>query len=74
MKNSIVGLKELRENIDKYISQVAKGESFTVMRKSKPVFIMTPLGDDSDDAWEPVIDFTKIKNGGVGIADILSRI
>ncbi len=74
MKQLIVGLKELRENIDKYISQVEKGESFTVMRKSKPVFKISPLGGDDADAWEAVIDFTKIKKGGIVIADILSRI
>ena len=36
--HSIVGLKELRENIDSYISAVEKGRSFVVVRKSKPVF------------------------------------
>ena len=59
MKNTIVGLKELRENIDKYISQVEKGDSFTVMRKSKPVFKISPLGES--DMWETIADFTKIK-------------
>jgi prevent-host-death family protein len=73
MKNTIVGLKELRENIEKYISQVEKGGSFTVVRKSKPVFKISPLGDD-DDAWESIVDFTKIKKGGMPIADLLSRI
>lgn len=74
MKNTIVGLKELRENIEKYISQIEKGESFTVVRKSKPVFKISPLGDEDNDAWEPVIDFTRIKKGGIPIADLLSRI
>ena len=72
MKYPIVGLKELRENIEKYISQVEKGGSFTIIRKSKPVFKISPVGDD--DAWEPVVDFTKIKKGGIAIEDLLSRI
>ncbi len=36
--SNIIGLKELRENMDTYISKVSKGESFIVVRRSKPVF------------------------------------
>lgn len=73
MKKSIVGLKELRENIDLYVKQIEKGKSFIVARKSKPIFkISAP--DDSSDMWEEVADFTKIKRGGVYIEDILSRL
>ncbi|MEK7187372.1 MAG: hypothetical protein AAB691_00820 [Patescibacteria group bacterium] len=72
MKNTIVGLKELRENIDKYISQVEKGDSFTVMRKSKPVFKISPLGES--DMWETIADFTKIKKEGVSAKDILKEL
>ena len=72
-KKTIVGLKELRENIEAYISRVEKGDSFVVVRKSKPVFKISPLDDDAD-LWEPVVDFTKIKKGGVAIRDLLSRL
>lgn len=72
MKNTTVGLKELRENIETYINQVEKGKSFIVMRRSKPVLkISSP---DEDELWEPIVDFTKIKRGGVPIADLLSRL
>lgn len=72
MKNTTVGLKELRENIEIYINQVEKGKSFIVMRRSKPVLkISSP---DEDELWEPIVDFTKIKRGGVPIADLLSRL
>ena len=70
---NIIGLKELRENINTYISQVEKGKSFVVVKKSKPVFRLSPL-DKEEEMWENVIDFTKIKKGGVSITDILSRI
>jgi antitoxin (DNA-binding transcriptional repressor) of toxin-antitoxin stability system len=72
-KKTIVGLKELRENIEAYISRIEKGDSFIVVKKSKPVFKISPLDDDAE-LWEPVIDFTKIKKGGVAIADLLSRL
>ena len=75
MKNTIVGLKELRENMDNYISQVKKGRSFVVVRKSKPVFKLTPLDMWGDEGvWEKVVDFTKIKKGGVLLADVLSKV
>jgi len=69
----IVGLKELRENTDFYIDAVKKGKSFVVVRKSKPVFRISPA-DEDEGLWETVIDFTKIKKGGIHIDEILSRI
>lgn len=76
MKNyrrSIVGLKELRENVDAYIDAVEKGRSFVVVRKSRPVFKISPP-EESDELWEQVIDFTKIRKGGVSIDQLLSRL
>lgn len=70
---TIVGLKELRENIETYIAGVKKGKSFIVVRKSKPVFrISSP--DEADGLWESIIDFTKIKKGGIAIGELLSRL
>lgn len=71
--NAIVGLKELRENLESYISKVKEGSSFIVVKKSKPVFRISPPEEDAS-MWEPVIDFTKIKKGGIPIADLLSRL
>jgi len=70
MKN-IVGLKELRENMNKYAERVARGESFIVFKQSKPLFKITPAEDED---WEEVIDFTKIKKGGVKIDELLARL
>lgn len=73
MRNAIIGLRELREHIDIYIAQVKAGKSFIVARRSRPVLkISSP--DDESELWEEVIDFTKIKRGGVAIADLLSRL
>lgn len=75
MKNAIIGLKELRKNMDSYISQVKKGKSFVVVKKSKPVFKLTPLDEWGDEGvWEKVVDFTKIKKGGVPLTEILSKL
>ena len=70
MKN-IVGLKELRQNMTEYTKRVAKGESFLVFKQSQPIFKITP---PQDEEWEELIDFTKIKKGGVKLDEILSRL
>lgn len=69
---TIIGLKALRESTDRYIAAVKRGRSFVVVRKTKPVFKITPVKDE-DATWEAVADFTKIKKGGVRIEEILSR-
>jgi len=75
MKNAIIGLKDLRENMDSYISQINKGRTFVVVRKSKPVFRLAPLDAWGDEGvWEKVVDFTKIKKRGLPLADVLSKI
>ena len=73
-KDIIVGLKELRENMETYISRVRKGDSFIVVRKSKPVFKISLPDEDAEELWETVIDFTKIRKGGVPLEDIISRL
>jgi len=51
-KLKIVGLRQLRENMEEYINHVQKGSSFVVVRKSKPIFQINPLksGFDYHDA------------------------
>ena len=66
----IVGLKELRQNIEKYVKEVAKGHSFIVVRKSKPIFHVGPLEEE----WEEIVDFTKVRKGGVNIKELISRL
>jgi antitoxin (DNA-binding transcriptional repressor) of toxin-antitoxin stability system len=68
---NIVALKELRQNMEKYASRVSRGDSFVVFKKSKPIFKISPVNEGD---WEQIVDFTKIKKGGVDIKDILSRL
>lgn len=68
----IVGLKELREHTESYIDQVRKGRTFLVIRRSTPVFKISP--PDEEELWEPVVDFSKIKKGGIRLKELLSRL
>ncbi len=72
MTEKIVSLRELRENTSTYISEVGKGRSFLVMRKSQPIFRLSPVDEES--AWEEVIDFTKLRRGGIPLEELLSRL
>lgn len=73
MKTQILGLKELRENMQKYASRVEKGESFIVVKKSRPLFKISSI-DEDEDLWETVIDFTKIRKGGIPVEELLAKL
>ena len=73
-KQRIVGLKELRENMDEYIDAVKRGEKVTVVRRSKPVFVLQHP-DDDEDQWETVVDFTEGgTKSGPDMRDVLAAI
>lgn len=66
----IIGLKELRENMELYITKVQNGEQITVFRRSTPLFTLNPI-DAAESGWETVVDFTEINKNGVSGRDIL---
>jgi len=68
---NIIGLKDLRQKMSEYAKKVKAGKSFIVVKRSKPLFRITPIEEET---WEPVTDFTKIKKGGIDIDDILLRL
>lgn len=73
--NPIIGLKELRENAEVYIREVENGKSFIVMRRSTPIFKIIPVDEWGDEGnWETLVDFTKIKKGGVPIEDVVKAL
>lgn len=69
---SLIALKDLRLNMDKYASEVKAGKSFIVLKQSKPLFRISPIDEDS--RWEEAINFTKIKKGGVNIDELLKAL
>jgi len=69
--DNIINLKNLREHMQEYAKKVQKGDSFIIFKKSKPLFKITPINDET---WEEVIDFTKIKKQGIDIKELLQRL
>ncbi|MFH1956288.1 MAG: type II toxin-antitoxin system prevent-host-death family antitoxin [Patescibacteria group bacterium] len=70
---NIVGLKDLRQNMADYAKKVQKGRSFIIVKQSKPLFRIAPISEEKEE-WQEVIDFTKLRKGGVEIKEILSRL
>lgn len=68
--NHLVNLKDLRENVSTYADRVAEGDSFIIMRRSKPLFKISPVVDGG---WETVIDFTQFKKDGISASELLRR-
>ena len=69
---NLIALKDLRLNMEKYTTLVKAGKSFVVLKQSKPIFRIIPI--DEDNNWEEVVNFTKIKKGGVDIDALLAAL
>ncbi len=49
---TIIGLKELRQNASQIAERAQKGERFTVVKRSKPMFEIVPMNHDKvRDLW-----------------------
>jgi len=69
--NNVITLKDFRENVAKYAERVENGDSLIIMKRSRPLFRIAPVDEG---VWEEVIDFTKVKRGGIKIEDLLARL
>lgn len=74
--SNIIGLKELRLNVEKYIKMLQKGHSFVVVRKSEPVFKLEPMDKWGDEGiWENVVDFTScLPESGIPVNQLLKKL
>ena len=71
-----ISIKELRENLSSIADRVEKGESYRVIRRSKPsFFIMSIDAEVPEEGWETVVDFTDGgKTSGMSGEDVLKII
>jgi len=68
---NLVKLKDLRENVAEYSNRVAKGESFIIMKRSRPLFRISPVDEEG---WETVVDFTQFRKGGIPASELLEKL
>lgn len=70
-----ISIKELREHLSEVADRVEKGESYRVIRRSKPSFYIVKIDAEiPEDGWETVVDFTDGgKTKGVPLKDVLKE-
>jgi len=71
-QENTISLKELRDQFPKYIEAINNGRSFTVVKRSKPIFQISPISDEGQ--WTTIIDFTELADDGVPANDILKAL
>ena len=55
-----ISIKELRKQLSNVADRAEQGETFRVIRRSKPSFVIMKIDeDDLGHVWETVIDFTE---------------
>ena len=71
-----ISIKTLRENLAEIANRAEHGESFRIIRRSKPSFIIMKIDDEVPDAhWETVVDFTENgKKAGMPVQDVMKII
>ena len=71
-----ISIKELRQNLSSIADRVERGESYRVIRRSKPSFcIMKIDAEPPEEKWETVVDFTDGgKTEGMPIEDVMKII
>ncbi len=68
-----ISIKDLRAHLADIADNVEKGESYRVIRRSKPSFIIMKIDAEfPEEQWETVVDFTDGgRTEGASIDDVL---
>lgn len=72
MKEKVIGLKDLRENMSKYAAEVQDGKSLVVVKRSRPLFRLVPI--NADEGWETLVDFSQISPEGIPADQVLASL
>lgn len=70
-----ISIKELRASLSEIADRVERGESYRVIRRSKPSFYLVKIDTElPEEGWETVVDFTEGgKTNGVPIEEVLKE-
>lgn len=71
-----ISIKELRQNLSEIANRVEKGESYRVIRRSKPSFFILNIDSEvPEEDWETIVDFTDGgKTNGVRAEEVINMI
>lgn len=73
MEATIIGIKQLHQQLTEVTKAVNKGESFIVVKHSKPVFRITPLDGIRLEKKYTLKDFEKLQTN-LGDPELSSKI
>ncbi len=70
-----ISIKDLRENLSSVADCVENGESYRVIRRSKPLFYIVKIDSEApEENWETIVDFTEGgKTKGVAIEEVVKE-
>lgn len=66
--SKLISLKDFRLNTEAVTAEVAKGQSFLVLKRSKPIFQINPVERE----W--TMDFREINPHGVAIDEVMKAV
>lgn len=71
-----ISIKELRASLSDIADRVERGESYRVIRRSKPSFYIVKIDAEApEEGWETVVDFTDGgKTTGRPVKDVVKLI
>ena len=73
--NNILGIKELQLNLKRVADAAQKGESFTIVRDSKPVFRIEPIVEAKrTGTLEDALKKLSFKGGGKDLSSLIDEI
>jgi antitoxin (DNA-binding transcriptional repressor) of toxin-antitoxin stability system len=73
--NNILGIKELQLNLKRVADAAQKGESFTIVRDSKPVFRIEPIAEAKrTGVLEDALKALSFKGGGKDLSSQIDEI
>jgi antitoxin (DNA-binding transcriptional repressor) of toxin-antitoxin stability system len=76
--STLISIKDFRHSLAAIANAVEKGESFLVMRRSKPAFLVKPFEESDEEefdmkGWKTIIDFTEGgKKQGIPAGELLN--
>jgi len=70
IRKNIIIFKFLRKNIQDMLKKLKRGFRLLRVKKTK---LLSKIFSIKKDIWKEIIDFTKIKKGGVSIKELLQH-
>ncbi len=76
MAHQIIGIKELHKNLKRVADAAVKGASFTVVRDSRPVFNVEPVGTEArpGGSMEEILERLRFSSGDKNLSKNIDKI